>query len=132
MSPAWRAAWGAWASVSLILTVIWLITAGIGSGGAAYFWPVWVIGPWGALMLGRWILGAGGPHDRGPGRDDMRARHDMRDQLRAQRHQLRRDLRSEPRATRRILAAARQVTARPRLIPAALPGPRRGRRKDSR
>jgi hypothetical protein len=98
MSPVWRAAWGSWAGVSLILTVIWLITVGAGSGGAAYFWPVWVIGPWGALMLGRWIFGGGpqgGPGDRGQGRDEARARRrDMHDQLRAQRHQLRRDLRS--------------------------------------
>jgi len=85
MSPAWRAAWGAWASVSLILTVIWLITVGIGSGGDAYFWPVWVIGPWGALMLGRWIFRSGppgprGPRGRGHGRDELRARrHDLGD-----------------------------------------------------
>ncbi len=99
ISPAWRAAWGAWASVSLVLTVIWLITAGLTSGGTAYFWPVWIIGPWGAVMLGSWIFGGGppkgGPRDRGAGRDEWRARrHDVRDQLRAQRHQLRRDLRS--------------------------------------
>jgi hypothetical protein len=85
MSPAWRAAWGAWASVSLILTVIWLITAGIGSAGDAYFWPVWVIGPWGALMLGRWIFRSGPPgprgRGRGHGRDELRARrrHDLGD-----------------------------------------------------
>ena len=35
----------------LLLTVIWLLT------GAGYPWPLWVIGPWGAVMAGRWIVG---------------------------------------------------------------------------
>jgi len=42
-----RDIWTPWAGVSMIVTVIWLITA-IGGGGA-YFWPIWVIGPWGAV-----------------------------------------------------------------------------------
>jgi DUF1707 SHOCT-like domain len=51
-SPAWQAAWGSWFGVSLLVIVIWLLT------GMGYPWPLWVIGPWGAIMAGRWIVGA--------------------------------------------------------------------------
>ncbi len=46
------AAWGAWAGVSLLMVVIWLGTV-ITRGDAAMpsFWPIWVIGPWGAAMV---------------------------------------------------------------------------------
>ncbi|HKB29758.1 MAG TPA: DUF1707 domain-containing protein [Streptosporangiaceae bacterium] len=96
MSPAWRAAWASWASVSLVLVVIWLITAGIGSGGSAYFWPIWVAGPWGAVMLARWIFGSG-PGGGDQGRPEW---HTRRQDLRAQRHQMRRDLRGQRRDLR--------------------------------
>lgn len=52
LSPAWRAAWGSWLGVTLLCTVIWLAT-----GAGAYFWPLWVAGPWGAILAGRWLLG---------------------------------------------------------------------------
>jgi hypothetical protein len=58
-SPAWQAAWGSWLGTSLLLIVIWLLT------GAGYPWPLWVIGPWGAVMAGRWIVGS---HPEGHGR----------------------------------------------------------------
>lgn len=60
LSPAWQAAWGSWFSVSLLCTVIWLLT------GAGYPWPLWVAGPLGAILAGRWIMGSGpggGSHD---------------------------------------------------------------------
>lgn len=50
-SPSWRAAWGSWFSVTLLCTVVWL------AAGGGYFWPVWVAGPWGAVMLGAWVFG---------------------------------------------------------------------------
>ncbi len=104
MSPAWRAAWASWASVSLLCVVIWLITAGIASGGAAYFWPIWVIGPMGAILLARWVFGAppGGGHGPAPGRDgDWRAqRRDTRDEWRARRRDMRDDLRTRRRDMR--------------------------------
>jgi len=58
-SPAWQAAWGSWLCTSLVLIVIWVLT------GAGYPWPLWVIGPWGAVMAGRWIIGS---HPDGHGR----------------------------------------------------------------
>ena len=59
-SPAWQAAWGSWLSVTLVCTVVWLLT------GAGYPWPLWVAGPWGAVMAARWIMGSHpGGHDHG-------------------------------------------------------------------
>ena len=57
-SPAWRAAWGSWFSVSLLSFVIWAAT------GAGYIWPLWVAGPLGAVLICRWISG---DHPRGSG-----------------------------------------------------------------
>jgi Domain of unknown function (DUF1707) len=58
LSPAWRAAWGSWSSVSMVLFAIWLITV-LSSGGHSLngLWFLWVAGPWGALLLGRWMFG---------------------------------------------------------------------------
>jgi hypothetical protein len=50
----------AWATVSLVCFVIWLIT--MVTSGAAYPWFLWVAGPWGALLLGRHL----GSRDRDP------------------------------------------------------------------
>jgi hypothetical protein len=51
-SPAWKAAWGSWLSVSLVCFVVWLL-----SGHPGSLWFLWIAGPWGALMLGRWLTG---------------------------------------------------------------------------
>lgn len=50
------AAWASWASVSLICTVIWLISM-VGGGHWEYPWPIWVAGPWGAVILAGTIFG---------------------------------------------------------------------------
>jgi hypothetical protein len=59
-SPAWGAAWSAWFTVSVLCFVLWAVS------GHGYLWPLWVAGPWGAIMLARWITGShpggsGGP-----------------------------------------------------------------------
>src|SRR4051794_19783737 len=54
-----RAIWASWLTTALIVTTIWLATS-IGNGHPDYFWPIWVIGPWGAVLLARTITG--GPH----------------------------------------------------------------------
>lgn len=47
----WLAAtWGVYLNVVTITTAIWLVTS-IASGELHYFWPIWVAGPWGALLL---------------------------------------------------------------------------------
>lgn len=50
--PAWIVVtWGSWLTSSLICWTIWLAT-----GADVYPWPVWVSGPWGAVLLGRTLL----------------------------------------------------------------------------
>lgn len=87
-SPVWQAAWGSWLGTSLLLIVIWVLT------GAGYPWPLWVIGPWGGVLLGRWIfgshpegqrhrgqIGGGGGTDQGQLHSgEPRARHGDHDQ----------------------------------------------------
>ena len=46
---AWRAAWSCWFSVSLVCFVVWAL-----SGGGS-LWPLWVAGPWGAVLAGSWL-----------------------------------------------------------------------------
>ena len=58
-----KASWSAWASVSAITWVIWLIS-NLGSGDASYPWPLWVTGPWGAILLVHTIFGTGHGRDR--------------------------------------------------------------------
>ena len=44
--------WGTWLFVGAICLMIWLMTS-VASGEVLYFWPVWVIGPWGVAILSR-------------------------------------------------------------------------------
>lgn len=68
LTPAWRGAWASWASVSMVCFVIWLISV-LGGGGMSGFWFLWVVGPWGAILLARWVFGTtpggGSDHDKG-------------------------------------------------------------------
>ncbi|MES9538967.1 DUF1707 domain-containing protein [Spirillospora sp. NPDC049024] len=50
-----RAMWGAWAAVSAINLTVWLII--LVTTGAVYPWWIWVVGPWGAVLLMRTIFG---------------------------------------------------------------------------
>jgi hypothetical protein len=54
-------AWQSWLRTSLIVVTIWLVTS-LASWQLSYFWPIWVIGPWGAVLLAQTI--GGGGHDR--------------------------------------------------------------------
>jgi hypothetical protein len=56
-----RSAWAAWLTTALVVTAIWLVT--VVTTGAHPSWPVWVIGPWGAVLLARTVTGA--PHPSG-------------------------------------------------------------------
>jgi len=51
-----RAAWGTWATATLVTTAIWF-ASGLSDQDWSSFWPVWVAGPWGALLLARTVLG---------------------------------------------------------------------------
>jgi len=96
LSPAWRGAWASWASVSMVLFVIWLITA-LGSHHADGLWFLWVAGPWGAILFGRWLFGGhpGGPNRPLPGSAESRV-HELRAQREAERQE-RRDRRDRRR-----------------------------------
>lgn len=49
-------AWRAWAAAVSVNVVIWVLVS-ITSGDLQYFWPMWVAGPWGALLLVGTIFG---------------------------------------------------------------------------
>ncbi|MFU8873691.1 DUF1707 SHOCT-like domain-containing protein [Micromonospora sp. SL4-19] len=42
--------WLPWLRVAGIMTAIWLFST-MGRGGFVYYWPVWVLGPWGVVIL---------------------------------------------------------------------------------
>jgi hypothetical protein len=50
-------AWRAWFTTAVIVGTIWLL-ASVGTGQFLFFWPIWVVGPWGALLLAQ-TLGGG-------------------------------------------------------------------------
>ncbi|MGI5127510.1 DUF1707 SHOCT-like domain-containing protein [Pseudonocardia sp. CA-107938] len=51
------AAWAPWVLASTISMVVWLATS-LGAGALLYFWPIWVMGPWGAVLLLGPVAGA--------------------------------------------------------------------------
>jgi hypothetical protein len=46
--------WRSWVTTSLIVLTIWAATS-LASWEFLYFWPVWVIGPWGAVLLAQTV-----------------------------------------------------------------------------
>lgn len=51
----WRKGWGSWLGVSVIVNVIWAATWISHPSQVPYYWPIWVMGPWGAVMLIGWL-----------------------------------------------------------------------------
>ena len=45
-----RSAWASWLGVGVLVNIIWFATW-MGSGLAPYYWPIWVVGPWGGAMV---------------------------------------------------------------------------------
>jgi hypothetical protein len=62
-----RAAWTSWATTAVFVVSIWLITSMV--SGWIYPWPIWVIGPWGVVLLVQSLTGS-----RDAGRDRGRDR----------------------------------------------------------
>ncbi|GIH25537.1 hypothetical protein Aph01nite_38470 [Acrocarpospora phusangensis] len=58
-----RANWAIWAMASAINWVIWLIVSTT-SDGSVYPWPLWVMGPWGVVLLVGTLFGSGGGDKR--------------------------------------------------------------------
>lgn len=50
--------WDSYILAVAITTVIWLIS-GLASGDMPFYWPVWVAGPWGAVLLAQTVSGLG-------------------------------------------------------------------------
>ncbi len=48
--------WRSWLTTSLIVVTIWAATS-LASWEFHYFWPIWVIGPWGAILLVQSLTG---------------------------------------------------------------------------
>jgi hypothetical protein len=55
--------WRAWLATSAIVLTIYLVTS-LGNGAFEYFWPMWVIGPWGAVLLAQRLTQGGTDRDR--------------------------------------------------------------------
>jgi hypothetical protein len=68
-----RGAWASWLAAVLVCTTIWAISA-VGAHDSGDFWPIWVAGPWGALLLARTISGRSPDRER-PGRRDGQVDH---------------------------------------------------------
>ena len=49
-----RAAWTSWLVTGVIVIGIWVVSM-LGTGDLQYPWPVWVVGPWGVVLLARTI-----------------------------------------------------------------------------
>ena len=59
--------WRAWLTTSAIVLVVYLASSL--ANGNYYFWPIWVIGPWGAVLLASRVGGGGRDRNRRrPGR----------------------------------------------------------------
>ncbi|MCF6744908.1 DUF1707 domain-containing protein [Blastococcus sp. KM273128] len=56
--------WGSWGSTAVIVLLIWAVSS-LASRELLYFWPFWVIVPWGAFLLMGQLAGGG----HGGGRD---------------------------------------------------------------
>ncbi|MGW3483416.1 DUF1707 SHOCT-like domain-containing protein [Rhodococcus indonesiensis] len=77
-----RIEWAAWAAAGTINLAIWAIVS-IAVGAAVYPWPIWVIGPWGLVLLGRTLAGREGTApSTGPSRSGRQSRRWCTSQLR--------------------------------------------------
>lgn len=50
------AVWSGWVPTVAITTLIWLVSS-IAAQDLLYFWPIWVAGPWGAIVLWQTVSG---------------------------------------------------------------------------
>jgi len=55
-----RAGWTSWLGVSVLVNVIWFASWAAGGSSPTYYWPIWVMGPWGAVMVLATLTGRSG------------------------------------------------------------------------
>jgi hypothetical protein len=48
--------WSGYVPTVAITTVIWLVSS-MGAGELLYFWPIWVAGPWGLVLIWQTVSG---------------------------------------------------------------------------
>jgi hypothetical protein len=65
-----RAAWASWIGTAVIVVGIWAVSC-LASWSWIYPWPLWVLGPWGVVLLAQFL---GGDSGRGRGRNRNRDR----------------------------------------------------------
>lgn len=84
--PRWLwAVWGGWVAAVTINVVIWALVS-LSIGEWIYFWPMWVAGPWGAVLLfTTFSIVAGG--------ESAKRRYETRDRDRDRRREQRREQR---------------------------------------
>ena len=75
LTRAWLGhVWGPWVKTLVILTLIWAFGS-VFSDGPEYYWPVWVVGPWGVLLL---LRTAGGLTQGEPRKHALESEHRQR------------------------------------------------------
>jgi Domain of unknown function (DUF1707) len=79
------AVWSSWLLIVGINTVVWLMVS-IGSTELIYFWPVWVAGPWGVVLVFVTVAGLVGGEPRKQA--DKKARKRQAKQLKRERRAL--------------------------------------------
>jgi len=87
--PRWLAVvWGSWLTAVLVNIAIWGAVV-LSTGHLIYFWPIWVAGPWGAVLLAMTISGlaSGEPHRHAGRYADKMARRQERWDRRKERRQ---------------------------------------------
>lgn len=77
--------WSSWLPVVAVTTAIWLISS-IGSGELLFFWPIWVAGPWGAVLVVATMSGLASGEPRKQA--EKRARKEQAKQLKRERRAL--------------------------------------------
>lgn len=57
LARAWvRHVWAPWLKTAAWLTVIWVVALVL-AGDSVYYWPAWVLGPWGVILVVRTVGG---------------------------------------------------------------------------
>jgi hypothetical protein len=69
-----RSAWASWLTTAVIVVGIWALTS-LASAQVIYPWPIWVIGPWGVVLLAQSL--GGGPRRSGRDRNRDRRRSNL-------------------------------------------------------
>nr|WP_233624491.1 DUF1707 domain-containing protein [Actinoplanes sp. ATCC 53533] len=77
--------WSSWVAVAGITTMIWLISS-VASADLLNFWPIWVAGPWGAVLVFVTIAGLANGEPRKQA--EKRARKEQAKRLKRERKAL--------------------------------------------